>query len=254
MEEVGVIVAGVTDDGYLRFACVGGIDRRVLFGKTVLIGKNSVFGVVGNKAVHLFKKEEREKIPPLEDMYIDIGASGREEALGLVSLGDTGVFGGDAALFGDGFIKARALDDRFGCAVLLKLLESPLPVDCTFVFTAQEEVGTRGALTASFGVAPDIALVVEGTTAADFPPSRGQKGLHRRQRRRHPVHGRRDRLRPRALRALTSAGREKRHPVADENVYLQRHGRRRVQRSRAGVGRRARRAGRNLHSPSCVAS
>ncbi len=169
MDEVGVIVSGVTDDGYLKFSNVGGIDRRVLIGKTVLIGKDRVFGVIGNKAVHLVKKDERDKIPTLDDMYIDIGASDKTHALKTVALGDTGVFDSAVTLFGDGFIKAKAIDDRFGCAVLLKLLESPLPVDCTFVFTVQEEVGTRGALAASFDVAPDIALIVEGTTAADLP-------------------------------------------------------------------------------------
>ena len=169
MDEVGVIVAGVTDDGYLKFSCVGGIDRRVLIGKTVLIGNNSVFGVIGNKAVHLVKRDERDKIPLLDDMYIDIGAKDKQAALKQVSLGDTGVFDSAVTLFGDGFIKAKAIDDRFGCAVLIKLLESPLPVDCTFVFTVQEEAGTRGAFTAAFGVAPDIALIVEATTAADLP-------------------------------------------------------------------------------------
>ena len=175
MDEVGVIIAGITDDGYLKFACVGGIDRRVLIGKTVLIGQNAVFGVIGNKAVHLVKKGERDKIPSLDDMYIDIGAKDKADALKQVSLGDTGVFDSDVTLFGDGFIKTKALDDRFGCAVLLKLIEASLPVDCTFVFTVQEEVGTRGALTASFGVAPEIALIVEGTTAADFPAVTGNK-------------------------------------------------------------------------------
>jgi endoglucanase len=255
MDEVGVIVAGVTDDGYLRFACVGGIDRRVLFGKTVLIGKNSVFGVVGNKAVHLVKKEEREKIPPLEDMYIDIGASGREEALGLVSLGDTGVFGGDAALFGDGFIKARALDDRFGCAVLLKLLETDLPVDCTFVFTAQEEVGTRGAFTASYGVRPDIALVVEGTTAADFPAVAGNKKVTAVGKGAVVPFMDGATIYDRELFALLTSLAEKNGIPWQTKTYISSGtDAAAVQRSRAGV----RTAGlaapvRNLHSPACVA-
>jgi endoglucanase len=169
MDEVGVIVTGITDDGFLKFDCVGGIDRRVLIGKTVYIGDNGIFGVIGNKAVHLVKKEDRDKIPQLDDMYIDIGAKDKSEALKLVSLGDTGAFDPSVIEFGDGFIKAKALDDRAGCAVLLKLIESELPVDCTFAFTVQEEVGTRGAAIASFRVMPDIALIVENTTAADLP-------------------------------------------------------------------------------------
>lgn len=169
MDEVGVIVTGITDDGYVKFHEVGGLDRRVIIGKKVRIGEKRVFGVIGIKAVHLVKKEERDGFPPLDEMYIDIGAQSREEASGLVSPGDTGAFESGVLEFGGGMIKAKALDDRVGCAVLLKLLESELPVDCTFAFTVQEEAGARGAMGAAFSVRPDIALVVEGTTAADLP-------------------------------------------------------------------------------------
>ena len=169
MDEVGVIVTGVTDDGYLKFESVGGIDRRVLIGKTVKVGKDDVLGVIGNMAYHLVKKDEREKIPALSDMYIDIGAGNKEDALTRVSPGDTGAFDSNFLEFGDDFLGARALDDRAGCAVLIKLIESELPVDCTFAFTVQEEVGTRGAVVASFRVMPDIALIIESTTAADLP-------------------------------------------------------------------------------------
>ncbi|SHH61754.1 endoglucanase [Sporobacter termitidis DSM 10068] len=169
MDEVGIIVTGITEDGYLKFDFAGGIDRRVVIGKPVFIGAHKVFGVIGNKAYHLVKRDERDKIPSVEEMYIDIGAKGREEAAKLVSLGDTGAFDGSILEFGNGFIKAKALDDRVGCAALLELLETDLPVDCTFVFTVQEEAGTRGAFGASFSVRPDIALIVEGTTAADLP-------------------------------------------------------------------------------------
>lgn len=169
MDEVGVIITGYTDDGYLKFDCVGGIDRRVLIGKTVYIGQDNIFGVIGNKAVHLVRKEDREKIPQLEEMSIDIGVKSREEAKKRVTLGDTGAFDPSFQAFGNGFVKAKALDDRFGCAVMIGLLESELPVDCTFVFAVQEEVGNRGALGAAFHVAPDIALIVETATTADLP-------------------------------------------------------------------------------------
>ncbi|NMA25272.1 MAG: M42 family metallopeptidase [Clostridiales bacterium] len=169
MDEVGVIITGVTDDGYLKFESVGSIDRRVLIGKTVKVGKGDVFGVIGIMAYHLVKKDEREKIPALSDMYIDIGANKKEDALRRVSPGDTGTFNSAFVEFGNGFLSARALDDRVGCAVLMKLIKSELPVDCTFAFTVQEEVGTRGAAVASFRVTPDIALIIESTTAADLP-------------------------------------------------------------------------------------
>ncbi len=169
MDEVGLIVTSITDDGYLKFGTVGGIDRRVLLGKTVRIGDKAVPGVIGCKAIHLFKKDEREKIPTLDELYIDIGAASKSDAEALVALGDVCAFDSQWLEFGDGFVKAKALDDRAGCAILIKLIESDLPVDCTFVFTVQEEVGTRGAYTAAFKVAPDVALVIENTTAADLP-------------------------------------------------------------------------------------
>ncbi|MCL2819965.1 MAG: M42 family peptidase [Oscillospiraceae bacterium] len=169
MDEVGIIVTGITDDGYLRFAKAGSFDGRVVLGKAVLIGKSKVQGIIGCKAIHLVKSKDRENPVDFEDMYIDIGVKNKSEAEKLVTLGDAGVFDEDIREFGNGFIKAKAIDDRFGCAVLMELIESELPVDCTFAFTVQEEVGLRGAYTAAYSTAPDIALIVEGTTAADLP-------------------------------------------------------------------------------------
>ena len=169
MDEVGVIITSIGDDGYLKFAASGGIDGRVILGKTIFIGKERVFGVIGCKAIHLVPERDREKATDIADMYIDIGAKNKEEAEKLVALGDTGAFDDEILEFGNGFIKAKAIDDRFGCAVLISLIESELPVDCTFVFTVQEEVGTRGATIAAYRSAPDVTIIIEGTTAADFP-------------------------------------------------------------------------------------
>jgi putative aminopeptidase FrvX len=101
-------------------------------------------------------------------MYVDIGAESKEAAEKLVSLGDIGCFDADIFEFGR-MLKAKALDDRLGCAVCMKLLEQQPPCDTWFVFTCQEEVGARGAGTAAFRVKPDAALILEGTTAADLP-------------------------------------------------------------------------------------
>jgi len=169
MDEVGVIVTSFTDDGYLKFAQAGSFDKRVVLGKAVQIGKDKIRGIIGCKAIHLTKEKDRDKPVEYEDMYIDIGVNSKSEAEKLVSLGDTGAFDEDIREFGNGSIKAKAIDDRFGCAVLLELIESELPVDCTFAFTVQEEVGLRGAYTAAYKTAPDIALIIEGTTAADLP-------------------------------------------------------------------------------------
>lgn len=169
MDEVGLMVHTITEDGYLKFRPVGGIDRRVLLGKPVLVGKQKLPGVIGLKAYHLTSGEEARSIPKLTEFYIDIGADSREEALRHVSPGDIVCFDTDILEFGHGFLKAKAIDDRIGCAVMVELLKEPLPMDCTFVFTVQEEVGTRGAFGAAFSVTPDIALILEGTTAADLP-------------------------------------------------------------------------------------
>ena len=169
MDEVGLMIHTITDEGYLKFSPVGGIDRRVLIGKRVLVGSRAIPGVIGLKAYHLTTSEEEKKVPKLKDFYIDIGAKDGADAKALVKPGDVAVFDSDVVEFGNGFLKAKAIDDRIGCAVMTELMKRPLPMDCTFVFTVQEEVGTRGAFGAAFSVKPDIALVLEGTTAADLP-------------------------------------------------------------------------------------
>lgn len=169
MDEVGLMVHTITDEGYLKFSTVGGIDRRVLIGKRVLVGEQQLPGVIGLKAYHLTGAEEEKKVPKLKEFYIDIGAKDGEEARNYVSPGDVAVFDSDIVEFGHELLKAKAIDDRIGCAVMVELLKEDLPMDCTFAFTVQEEVGTRGAFGAAFSVTPDIALVLEGTTAADLP-------------------------------------------------------------------------------------
>ncbi len=169
MDEVGVIVTAITDEGYLKFDFVGGVDRRVTIGKPVLMGDNQIPGVIGLKAYHLVSREEEKNIPKTESFYIDIGAKNKEEAENLVALGCYGVFDTNPEDFGDGLYKARAIDDRLGCAIMMELIKEDLPMDVTFAFTAQEEVGTRGAFGAAFSVKPQVALVLETTTAADLP-------------------------------------------------------------------------------------
>ena len=150
MDEVGLIVTRATEDGFLRFDFVGGVDRRVALGKPVVLGPDKIPGVIGMKAIHMLSAEERKKVPKTEALYLDIGAADKEEALSKVPLGTYGSFVGEPEELGDGLLKAKAIDDRVGCAILLELLKEDLPLDVTFAFTAQEEVGTRGA----FGAAP----------------------------------------------------------------------------------------------------
>ena len=175
MDEVGFVVTYITDDGYLKFDMAGSIDKRIVLGKAVKVGKRGVEGVIGCKPAYIVKPENLDKPMPVDEMYIDIGAKSREDAAKIVSLGDTAAFETDIREFGDGFIKSKAIDDRFGCVALLELIKSELPIDCMFAFTVQEEVGARGAYTAAYSTAPDIAIIVEGTSAADLPSSPGSK-------------------------------------------------------------------------------
>ena len=168
MDEVGVIITEIEDSGALRFAFVGGVDRRVVLGKRVFIGPDRIPGVIGLKAIHLTTQEERGSVPKLDNLYIDIGAESAEQAKELVKLGWRGVFDYTIYEFGSGYIKAKALDDRVGCAAMLKVMEQDLPVDTWFVFTTQEEVGTRGAAVAVSKIQPGFGIVLEGTTAADM--------------------------------------------------------------------------------------
>ncbi len=169
MDEVGFIVMGITDEGYLRFGCVGGIDRRILIGKKVFVGENRIPGVIAVKAIHQTTAEEQGKVPAVDELYIDIGCPDKESAEKLTFLGDFCSFDNNIVEFGNGWLKAKAIDDRVGCAAALKLIESDLPCDVTFVFSVQEEIGARGAGVAANRICPDISLVLEGTTATDLP-------------------------------------------------------------------------------------
>ena len=167
MDEVGFMVTDITSDGYLKFDEVGGLDRRVVLGKTVTVGKNKVNGVIGVKPIHLSKSDERTAVPKYGEMYIDIGATSNDDALSVVSYGDSVNF--NSIYENNGYtIKSKAIDDRFGCLALIELIKSELDYDMHFVFAVQEEVGLRGAKVAAYSVDPEFAIVVETTTAADI--------------------------------------------------------------------------------------
>ncbi len=177
MDEVGFIITDTTDDGYLRFSPVGGIDSAVVYGRRVRINKH--IGVIAGKAVHQCKDDEKNTVPGLDKLLIDIAADSREEALKIAKPGDVAVFDSDFTRLPSGLIKARALDDRAGCALLLNIAAHTPQYDITLTFTVQEEVGLRGAKTAAFGVRPDIAVVVDSTTAADTAGVKPEKHVCR---------------------------------------------------------------------------
>ncbi|WP_312643576.1 M42 family peptidase [Hydrogenoanaerobacterium sp.] len=167
MDEVGFIITYIDDSGLLKFSTVGGIDSRVIIGKSVLVGDNGVYGVIGARPVHLLEAAEKDKVIETDALYIDIGAKDKAEAEQYVRMGDRAVYDSDFVHFGDGMIKARALDDRAGCAILIDMIKGELEYDTWFAFTVQEEIGTVGAKTAAFAADPDCAIVVETTTAGD---------------------------------------------------------------------------------------
>ncbi|MGN0498068.1 MAG: M42 family metallopeptidase [Acutalibacteraceae bacterium] len=168
MDEVGFIVTDINSDGTLRIETVGGIDRKAVYGKNVLVGRNGINGVVSVKPVHLLKPDEKDSVIPVEKMVVDIGADSREEALKYVSLGDSVSF---VPNYNDdnGIIMAKALDDRAGCFILTEILRQELEYDITCSFVVQEEIGLRGAKAAAYTLEPDFAIVVEATTASDIP-------------------------------------------------------------------------------------
>lgn len=167
MDEVGFIITYITDDGFLRFDSVGGIDEKVIAGRAVAVGEKEIPGVIGLKPIHLTDKADEGKVPTISKLYIDIGASSKEEAEQYVSVGDSAYFISAFEKFGDNKIKSKAIDDRFGCAVMLDMICGETEYDAYFVFLVQEEVGLRGSIAAAYSVDPDYAIVLEATTAAD---------------------------------------------------------------------------------------
>lgn len=178
MDEVGFMVREITEEGYLKFGVVGGIDPRVLCGRHVLVGdRQKLHGVIASKAIHLQSADERTKATPVKSMYIDIGAKDGEDAKKYVSVGDYVSFDSDFVLFGTNNrkMKGKALDDRAGCALLIEIMRElrksprPMPFDVCFAFTTCEEVGISGANVAAFGIAPDYAIILESTAVNDLP-------------------------------------------------------------------------------------
>lgn len=178
MDEVGFIVTGITDSGLLRYSAVG-IDARTVVSKRVSVGADGVLGVIGAKAIHLQTDEEFARALKHKELFIDVGAEDKAGAEKLVKIGDYAGFTTKYMEFGDGLVSAKALDDRVGCYNLLRLLANDYECDFYAVFTVQEETGLRGAQAAVFNVAPDFALVLEGTTANDMPEVDGHRQVTR---------------------------------------------------------------------------
>lgn len=174
MDEVGFMITHISEDGFLSFGEVGGINPSVVLGRGVRL-ESGASGVIGTKAVHRQSSEERKSFPAISELYIDIGAKNRDEAERFAPLGSYAYFDDDFFTFGDGFVKGKAIDDRAGCLIMMNMINGEPEYDAWYAFTVQEEVGTRGAAAAAFSVAPDIAFVLESTTACDIAGVSGAK-------------------------------------------------------------------------------
>lgn len=173
MDEVGIIITNITADGFLKFQTVGGIKTESLLCKRVRFGE--ILGVIGAKPIHQSSADERKNMPSIDSLYIDIGANDKEDAESYVALGDIGTFATDWTDLSEDVFRSKAIDDRVGCAVLIELLKQPAEYDFYATFTVGEELGLRGAKTATYSVDPDFAIALECTTATDIPKNVGNK-------------------------------------------------------------------------------
>ena len=178
IDEIGLMITRFDKNGLVGFRAVGGVDDRLLMAKGVqvasscLAGGERLAGVIVAPPIHLSKKDERQKILSIEKLAIDIGASSDEEAKELVNLGDYAVFDTRYQALTEGglrTVKGKAFDDRAGCAAAAALAEESFAVDLYLSFSAQEEVGLRGARVAAFRIEPDIGFALEGTVCDDTP-------------------------------------------------------------------------------------
>jgi endoglucanase len=176
IDEIGLHVSHLDEDGYLRFGQVGGWDAGVLIGQRVRVRtrRGDVFGVIGRKPIHLLKDEDRKQMPEVKDLYIDIGARDADEAGKLVRIGDVAVIDAEPVEFRHDRIVSRSLDNRVGCYVAAEVArlvatQGGAPGDVLALAVTQEETTFAGSRTSAFAHDPDVAIVVDLTFATDQP-------------------------------------------------------------------------------------
>ena len=176
IDEIGLIVTHIDDDGYLWFREVGGWDAQILVGQRVVIESKSgpVAGVVGKKPVHLLRDEERKKVADIRDMHIDIGARDGDQAREMVRVGDVAVIDAEPMAMPNGRLVSRALDNRLGSFVALEAARIVAEAgggqwEVASVAAVQEETTFGGSKTSAFSLQPDAAIVIDVTHATDAP-------------------------------------------------------------------------------------
>lgn len=175
MDEIGLMVTYISDDGYLSVASVGGIDAAILPGLRVDVHteKGALRGVVGRKPIHLIEPDDRKKVTPIDKLIVDLGLPGKAVKK-QVRVGDYITFGVGFETFGDGMALSRAFDDKAGVWVAVRVIEElkkrgKAKGDFFSVATVQEEIGVRGAETSSYSINPDVGLAFDVTHATDYP-------------------------------------------------------------------------------------
>ncbi len=176
MDEVGMVVSNIDEDGLVYFRKMGGIDDRILPSSHVkiLTDEGGIEGVIGIAPPHLMIDANKEmgRVLPWNELNIDVGARNREEALKLgIKIGNPIIFKKHFSRLGNNLISSRGMDDRVGCLILIELIEGLRRANkrLTFVFTVQEEYGLRGSWIAGYAVDPDIAIIVDTSSSPDFP-------------------------------------------------------------------------------------
>ncbi|WML47209.1 M42 family metallopeptidase [Neobacillus sp. PS3-34] len=177
MDEVGFIIRKIEENGLLRFEQLGGHDERVLPAQKVQIRTKSgmLTGIIGTISAHYKKFEQDIKVKRLRDLYIDVGASSRQQAVAMgINIGDPVTWLSSIEFLGNettGKLVGKGFDDRAGCAVVVKVLEelTDFAGEIIAIFTVQEEVGLRGAKIAVEGISADVAVAVDTTAASDTP-------------------------------------------------------------------------------------
>jgi endoglucanase len=178
MDEIGLMINAITSDGFLRFVPIGGWNERIVPGQRVLIRTldGKIFrGVIGVKPPHIMKPEEAQKVLALSDLFIDVGASSKDEVEKMgITIGSVAVFDRTVErLANPDVVTGKSFDDRAGVVAMIlaarMLADVKTDVDVYFVATVQEEVGLKGARTAAFSIAPDFGIAIDVTIAADVP-------------------------------------------------------------------------------------
>ncbi len=165
IDEIGMMVTYIDDNGFIKVSNCGGMDRRILSAQEVTVhGKQDILGVIGSKPPHLEKADEAKKVSPIEELFIDIGMS-KEKAESIVSLGDRVTINSEYRELLNGRIAVKSLDDRSGVVSILQALlylkGKDLPYRIAVLFSVQEEVGAAGARVSSYSIDPDVAIAVD---------------------------------------------------------------------------------------------